>query len=150
MLKIPYYKQETPDDCGPASLQMVFEFLGKKISQKELAQRLGTGATVWASNERMEEIAREEGLSTFMQTSGTIEGLRKFLDKGIPVIVNFIEPEGDGHFAPVLGVTEKEIIFNDPWHGEKYTLSLEYFVQNWRSFEGNREKWLLAISQSTL
>lgn len=150
MLKIPYHKQETEDDCGPASLQMVFEFLGSKISQKELAERLGTGKEIWASNERMEEIAREEKFYTSMQSGSSLEMIGNFIQRGIPVIVNFIEPEGDGHFAPVVGLNEKEIFLNDPWHGEHYVLSLDYFLKHWHSFEGDRKEWLLAISNTPI
>jgi len=38
-LSIPFYKQPTPSSCGPASLQMVFEFLGKKIALSEISSK---------------------------------------------------------------------------------------------------------------
>jgi len=34
--KVPFYKQEGKNDCGPTALQMVLEYLGEKHSREEL------------------------------------------------------------------------------------------------------------------
>ncbi len=35
-LKVPFYKQESKNDCGPTALQMVLEYLGEAHSKEEL------------------------------------------------------------------------------------------------------------------
>jgi uncharacterized protein YvpB len=35
-LEVPFYKQESKNDCGPTALQMVLEYLGKNHSRQEL------------------------------------------------------------------------------------------------------------------
>ena len=40
-LKVPFYKQTTPLNCGPTALKMVLEYLGEKFSIEELEKRTG-------------------------------------------------------------------------------------------------------------
>lgn len=42
ILRVPFYKQEEKNDCGPIALKMVLEFLGEKHSIEELRKRCET------------------------------------------------------------------------------------------------------------
>ena len=40
-IKVPFHQQETEYDCGPATLKMVLEYLGRETTIKEVKQILG-------------------------------------------------------------------------------------------------------------
>ncbi len=48
-LNIPFYKQESKNDCGPTALQMVLEYLGEKYSKKKLINLVDSdkSGTTW-------------------------------------------------------------------------------------------------------
>ena len=126
---------------------MIFEYFGKMKTQEELSARLCAGPEVWVANEDLEKIAKEEGFHTKSMTGATIENLKKFIDTDIPVIFNYIDPDNqEGHFAVVVDYSDEYLVLNDPWYGKDFPLPLEYIQNNWRSFEGDRPQWLLAIS----
>lgn len=126
---------------------MIFEYFGKIKSQEELSKRLGANSDVWVSNEELEIVAQENGFYTQSATNATLEDLKAFVDQGIPTIINYIDPDNhEGHFAIVTDYTDTFLVLNDPWYGNYFALPLEYIAQNWRSFDGNRPQWLLAIS----
>ena len=147
MLTLPHHQQKTLHDCGPACLQMIFEYFGKMKTQEELSSRLCAGPDVWVANEDLEKIAKEEGLYTKSMTGAMIDDLKRFVDAGVPTIINYIDPDNkEGHFAVVVDYTDEYIVLNDPWYGKDFPLPLEYIENNWRSYEGERQQWLLALS----
>jgi ABC-type bacteriocin/lantibiotic exporter with double-glycine peptidase domain len=151
MLSLPHHKQKTLHDCGAACLQMIFEYFGKMKTQEELSKALCAGPDIWVTNEDLETIAQNEGLHTRSMTGATIEDLKGFIEKDIPVIINYIDPDNqEGHFAVVVDVTHMYIVLNDPWYGKDFPLPLSYILANWRSYEGDRPQWLLAVSKEKI
>ena len=130
---------------------MIFEYFGNTQTQEELSVRLSAGPDVWVSNEELEVVAQEAGFETRGMAGATFEDLRRFLDAEIPVIINYIDPDNsEGHFAVVIGYTDDSILLNVPWYGKDFLLPITYLADHWRSFEGNRSQWLLAISNKSI
>lgn len=151
MLSLPHHKQKTLYDCGPACLQMIFEYFGNVKTQEALSARLNAGPDTWVSNEELEIVAQEVGFYTKSMTNATLEDLTICIDSGIPTIINYIDPDNhEGHFAVVVDYTSDYLVLNDPWYGKDFPLPFSYIVDNWRSFEGDRQQWLLAISKEKI
>ena len=146
MIAVPYYNQDTSYNCGPAALQMVFAHYGFHFSEGELARRLKTKKETGTRNYRLAKMARREGFITKTKSGASLNQIKQYLDRDIPVIVNFIEPShNDYHFAVVVGLTNGDVVLNDPWNGEKFTLPKKEFIKSWRSGERNHTHWLLAL-----
>jgi len=147
MLKIPYFKQDTRYSCGPATLQMIFAFYGKEISETNLTERLKTKEGDGTKHSNLIRVANEEGFYVYVNTDSSIEEVREILAKDIPVIVNFVEPSNEeGHYAVVVDITGEKIFLNDPWNGENFEMSIIDFENRWQSGDGLHKEWLMAVS----
>ena len=95
----------------------------------------------------MIEVFRKRGLYCYVNKDGTLEQIKNFLEEGIPVVVNYIEPSAeDGHFAVVVNLTDSVIVLNDPWNGENFVLNREEFLNRWHSKYDDASRWYLAVS----
>ncbi|MFA6408398.1 MAG: peptidase C39 family protein [Candidatus Paceibacterota bacterium] len=149
MMLVPYYKQKTDYTCGPACLKMVFEYLGKKeVTKEELGVLVKTHPERGTSTDDMRLAVIEHGLFYSEKKEASLEDIRSFIARDIPVIVDFIEPEDeDRHFAVVVGIDTERITLNDPWHGEGFTMPVDDFEKRWGSPKNRYPKWLMAISR---
>ncbi len=147
MLNVPFYKQDTNYTCGPTALQMVFAYYGVRVSEKELTERLDTETSTGTKHEPMIEIAREEGFFVYVNNHASLEEVGYILGLNIPVIVHYIEPSSEeGHYAVAVDLTDENILLNDSWNGEQFTIAREDFIRRWRDDKGEAMQWLLAIS----
>lgn len=139
-IEVPFYYQIKNYYCGPAALQMVFDFYGENISQFEIAdvartvpyvtytdemRRAGHFSNLSTSmgNELSENITgytlRKLGYAAFEQWSMTIEDLKSLIDRGFPIILlmQWIPnvPEY-GHYRVAVGYNETHVFLHDPWN----------------------------------
>lgn len=134
-IKMPYVRQENDYYCGPAVLQMILEKFGVKKSQKEIAQAANSTLERGTFHRDMCRMAKENNLYVYAKKNATIEEIEKLVDQGFPVVVNYIEPEGDGHYAIVIGYGTDDLIFNDPYHGEKFRFPKKEFKHRWHNIK---------------
>ncbi len=147
MLKVPYFKQDTDYTCGPTALQMVLAFYGIRISEEKLAKLLETNEDVGTRHKAMIDFAREEGCHVYVNTCSTLEEIKKFLEEEKPVIVHFIEPDGNvGHYSVVVYMDDENIVLHDPWNGEGFQMVLRDFENRWYDGNLNSEKWIMVLS----
>ncbi|OGY67721.1 MAG: hypothetical protein A3H63_01330 [Candidatus Harrisonbacteria bacterium RIFCSPLOWO2_02_FULL_45_10c] len=145
---IPYYRQKNKYYCGPASLAMVFDYFGKRLSQERLAKELHTTPREGSDNPVMIRVAKRHGFSVSTYRRANFQILRRFLDKRVPVIVAYIEPAGnEGHYAVVSSLTRNYIVLRDPWNGKNFQLSRYEFLRRWRDEEKKQERWLMAVQK---
>ena len=145
-LKIPYHRQKKNYTCGPAVLQMVFEYFKTYVPQKKLAKAAGTNKKSGTGHKAMIDLARSHGFFCYVNENSTINEIKHFIELGFPVIVNYIEPsQNEGHWAVVSGFNGREIILNDPWNGKNFHLSQRWFKNHWHNKSGNRKKSLLVL-----
>jgi ABC-type bacteriocin/lantibiotic exporter with double-glycine peptidase domain len=161
-LKIPYHKQENPYYCGPAVLQMVFEYFGCLKDQKYLAEFSKTSEAFGTSNLNMIKTVSEHGFYYYEKNNSNFVEVKSFLNMGLPVIVRFIVPElGNDpvygspyeHFAIIKKVNKKSLIFDDPtyWGGGKnFKISKEKFLKKWLCPQNNGERWIMVVSDKDL
>ncbi|MDP2704742.1 MAG: cysteine peptidase family C39 domain-containing protein, partial [bacterium] len=136
-MKVPYHKQSETFTCAPASLKMVFEYFGRHISEQELADELKTDKKNGTRNNKIIKTAVEHGFFCYANNDSEIGEIESFLKKGLPVIVNYIEPSNDeGHYAVVVGLSDDYLFLNDPWNGKKFEISREEFLKRWKDSDG--------------
>lgn len=151
MLTIPYCKQETGYDCGPAVARMVLAFFGRYDDEAHLRSLMKTDAASGTSNRALLDVMRSHGLHATVLEEADIDAIETSISRGIPVIVNYINPAtGHGHFAVVIGCTASTITLNDPKNGEGYSLPTGVFNAHWRSGDGLHHRWMLAVSTAPI
>jgi len=149
MIQVPYFKQKKSYTCGPASLKMVLKFFGKNLNEDTIARKLKTSKQ-GTSHREIIDFARQNGFYCYVHENSTIHELRHFINLGLPVIVNYIEPkDNEGHYAVVVGFKKNGLILNDPWNGANFILKEKDFKDRWHDRHKNYRcsGWLLVISK---
>ncbi len=143
-IKIPYYRQETDYFCGPACLKMVFEFSGKKISQKKLAELLKTNKKRGTLRRDMAKTARRFGLDVKIFSGKSIADVKKFLSAGKIIIAIFVEPSAEeDHYSIITDVKGKNVFLNDPWAGKSFKIKQKDFIARWSKWN----RWFMVIGR---
>jgi uncharacterized protein YvpB len=160
-ISVPYWGQTDTYYCGPACLQMVFDYYGEAIPQREIAEVARTASAAGGTytddlrraahfsnmstsmgSEMPENITgyslRKLGYSAFEWNGMTIDQLKALIDQDYPIIaLMYTVPEGFGHFRVVIGYDDTYIYTNDPWHfgggygGPNYRLNYTQFNELW-------------------
>lgn len=114
LIKVKYYREEKTYTCGPAALKIAFSHFGKHFSEKELVKFSGGIKVSGTTFEQMKKIAKKAGFRVVVaKTGNTWRDLQKFIDMGLPVIVDF-RCYGDGHYSVAVGYDKKHIYIMDP------------------------------------
>lgn len=171
-INVPHHYQINDYYCGPAALQMLFDYYGPIISQEEIAEVARTddyeGGTFWFELRRaahFSEIStsrgrvlaehitgyskRKIGYAAFSTNLKNATCLKNLLDKGIPILIITWSSEEklSKHFRVVIGYSLENdkisnFIINDPAIGPNYIMDYDYFVNLWDS----NSNWSLFIS----
>lgn len=134
--------QESESMCGPASLKMVLDYYGVEKSEEELAKICKTTKELGTSNENIKEAAELLGFKVQMKSNSTFEDISHWLDKKVPVIVDWITRGGDdsniaeGHYSVVVGLDYGYIYLQDPELGKIRKIEKEDFMRVWFDFKG--------------
>ena len=116
LLPVPHRKQSHAGACLPASVGMVLEFLGRPMSEADLARRLGTKSfgTPALNLRRLQRL----GLAVIYE-SVTLATLRAHLEAGNPCLV-FVRTgdlpywdEDTAHVLVAIGIDDEAIYVND-------------------------------------
>jgi ABC-type bacteriocin/lantibiotic exporter with double-glycine peptidase domain len=142
-LKVPYQRQTTEWNCGPAVLSSVFASFGIEKDQRELAQELGTKERTGTARRALEKVTRKYGLAAKARTEANFDLIEEALEKKRPVIVNFVEPsDEEGHYAVAVYLTPQTLVLNDPWNGKDFKIKRREFASRWRK----RNNWMMTVS----
>jgi len=157
-ISVPYYRQLRSYYCGPAALQMVFDFYGPVIPQSEIADAARTASDgtytpdmVRASHfsnlstsvgrEMPTNItgytARKLGYAAFEYGGMAIHQLKSLVARGYPIIVLIT-----WHFIVAVGYDSSHITFQDSLNGPKYNMTYQDFDMEW-DYSGH---WALVVS----
>jgi len=138
-VSVPFGYQEKLYWCGPAALDMVFNYFEEGVSQFEVAEV--ARSYPWTTyTDELRRAAHFSGLSTsmgsemptlnitgyfarklgyaaFEQWGMTIDDLRGLINAGYPIVVlTWYSPaHSSGHFRVVVGYNETHVFVNDPW-----------------------------------
>ena len=145
-ISLPYHRQIISYYCGPASLEMLFDFYGPDIPQREIAEVARTAPDGTYTSEMIraahfsnlstsagghsEHItgytARGLGYAAFECWDMTIDQLKSLIVAGYPVIVLTT-----WHFRVAVGYSDTRIIFQDSYYGENTSMTYEEFDNDW-------------------
>jgi len=141
-IHVPFYYQEKDYYCGPAVLQMVFDYYGENISQFEIADVARTmGEPVYSTftdelrraahfsnisismgDEMPENITgytlRRLGYAAFEAQDMDFTQLKSFIDQGKPLILLmwYSQHHVSTHYRVVTGYNETHVFLHDPWN----------------------------------
>jgi len=149
-IKVPFCKQKNLFYCGPACLQMVFSFFGKRESQENIAHLANTSPQKGTSRKNMGKATAGVGFSCCCKNNSTIGEIKRFIKLGLPVIVSYTEPTTEeGHYAVVVGYTARKLILNDPFNGKEFSIKNEDFVSRWYDHERSRrfKRWIMIVKK---
>ena len=147
-MRVPFYWQMNEYPCGPASLQMVFQYFGKHVKQDDLAKTLQTSEDVGTRHGKLIEVATENGFYCYVNNNSTTAEIKYFLSSGLPVVVHFMEEhDNDPHYAVVVSYEKPYFIFNDPWSGREARMSEDRFVRRWHDEKNIHKRWIMVLSQ---
>ncbi|MFX1435838.1 MAG: C39 family peptidase [Promethearchaeota archaeon] len=162
---VPYYSQIKNYYCGPACLEMVFDYYGSDIIQPEIADVAATdiafGGTFTddmrrashfsnlstsVGNEMVNNITgytnRKIGYAAFENYFSSATNLIDLIDAGYPIIVLQWGDDSKswGHFRVVIGYNKDGAIINsfitrDPWFQSFYRINYATFMDFW-SYSG--------------
>jgi hypothetical protein len=141
-IDVPFHYQDVDYYCGPAALQMVFDYHGENISQFEIADVARTvGEPVYSTfTDELRRATHFSNVSTSLgnETSGNITGytlrrlgyaafeahdmnlttLRSYLDEGNPLILLmwYSGYHVSTHYRVATGYNETHVFLHDPWN----------------------------------
>lgn len=140
MIKLKPFR-ETPGFCGPASLKMVLDYYGVSVSEADLAKLSGTTKEKGTSIKGLIRAAKHFGFRVFLKKNSTLNDIRYFIKRKIPVIVDWFS-EDDGHLSVVVDIDKKNIVLMDPQLSKilifirRRKFSTETFHRIWFDFPG--------------
>jgi len=148
--EVPYFNQNDPYWCGPASMSMVLGYWGNSISQEDVAAEIyDPGARIT----RMADMVSYPLTFGFKSQdfTGSIHDLKTWIDNGVPVIVlqRFSLEDPYGHYRVAVGYNDSSamMVTFDPKKGMNFTITYSEFVQLWKP--GSTfwtTNWTLAIT----
>jgi len=150
-LRVPFYWQINNYACGPAVLQMLLKFYGISRSQKNLMKLAKTNKRVGTTRRNLVLAFKKFDLNTTVVFPSELKTIQEYLKKKMPVIVSYLELDSDQeHFSVIIGMTKKDLVFQDPWLGEKYQIDRKNFLLRWHNSSRSKKYrgWLLVVSQT--
>ena len=148
ILELHHYKQEKGSfACGPTSLKIVFEFYGKKCSSADLIKECNTLPGKGTTHSKLKEITRKKGFK-IISGNGSINKIIYYINRGFPVIVNYINPKSKrGHYSVIKGYTKdfKKFIFSDPSNGSNFKMNIDDFEKAWHNSKNTSKHWFLVV-----
>jgi len=146
-VSVPYHRQIKYYYCGPASLEMVFDFYGPDIPQLEIADvaRTAPDGTYTCDMVRAAHFSnfstsvgremkgnitgytdRKLGYATFEHWGFTMDELKSLIDAGYPIIVLTT-----WHYRVVVGYNDTHVTFQDSYYGRMFNMTYEAFDKDW-------------------
>lgn len=146
-INLPSVRQAYSFDCGAASVQSIMAFYGNNIREEKLMTALGTDSSDGTLVVNIIKFFKDHGFDVTAK-SLTLDELKGFLDKKIPVVVviqaweddpqvGYKDDWADGHYVVCQGYTDDgKFIFEDPSSFGKVWLNKDEFLLRWHDIDG--------------
>lgn len=146
MIHLHYFHQRTGYTCGPAAMKMVFDFFGIKVGEKKLKRLLRSNKNKGTTHKRLIAIALKNGFYCYVHNNSLIHDIKSFIDRDLPVIVHYVEPEdNEEHYSVVIGYKRNKLVMNDPWAGKHFKIKISDFEKRWHGVK--KKRWIMVISK---
>ncbi len=130
------------NNCGPTTLAMTLSFWGSEATQSDIAPLLKPDPEdKHVGIDQMADYAAAHGLQAIVRSGGTLEGVKRFLHAGIPVIIEtwYVRDARDqlGHYRLVVGYDEASQLFDlyDSLYDPPTTMAYRELYELWRVFD---------------
>lgn len=141
---LPFQETLNAGMCGAASVKIVLAYYGMEKSEAELAKLLHIDPDLGTDDISLKRVAESLGFSVEIQNEATFEDIAKWLEKGVPPIVDWFtvgraESDSavpDGHYSVVTGLDDECIFLQDPEIGRIRKLARDDFLSVWFDFRG--------------
>lgn len=145
-LKVPFIEQIKDYICGPTALHMVLCYHKNNIPIDRLSQLSKTTEKTGTTRSGLVRAAKTLGYEVHAHSESTLKEIKHWIDKGLPVIVNFRPQRKFGHYAVVIGYTDSSLIFHDPWYGRGVKFKNKKFLYEWYGYhEFAHRRWLMVL-----
>jgi tetratricopeptide (TPR) repeat protein len=148
---VPFEKWLERNYCGPACLAMVLNYWDetRSFSQRKITDEIYDSESQATYNSEMVLYPRTKGFESY-SFQGNLRILKDVVGKDIPVIVltKAIKQIAKGHYRVVIGFDDDEdqIIFHDPFFGDRQAMTSEDFMKVWELGKGrNQSRWMMAV-----
>ena len=140
---VPFREQKN-FDCGPAALAGVFAFWGKTVEMDRVTAAIYMPQLKGTLPMDMERFARESGFKTD-SSAGTLDRLKEFIRRGIPIICLIdtgFGPYRQPHYITAIGFddTNAVVIMHDGSQ-ENRLMSYDAFERAW----ARAGRWMIGI-----
>ena len=149
--KVPFEKWLKRNYCGPACLAMVLNYCDETLSfsQRKIADEIFDSKSQATYNSELVLYPRTKGFVSY-SFQGNLRILKDVVERDIPVIVlnKTIKQIAKGHYRVVIGFDDDEdqIIFHDPYFGERHAMKAKDFMKVWEMGKGrNQLRWMMAV-----
>lgn len=149
-IKVPHNKQDIPYSCGPACLDMMLKYCGKKISEKELTFLCRTNNKTGTSHKNLILAAKKVGFKCYPKSNGTLRDITHRINNCQPTMVNYFDASSkEGHYAVICGYNKRKatIIMNDPWYGKDFEMKWSNFKKIWHNHNKSSSGWMMTIEE---
>jgi len=148
-ISFPDVRQSKSFSCGASAVQAILYYYGIEIREDKLISKLNTNSEEGTNINRIEKLFKEYNLKTKSQQLMTIDDLKSYIDKNIPVII-CIQAWGDknkdyssydnGHYVIAVGYDDKNIICEDPsLNDNRGSLSYQELDKRWHDIDGKNK-----------
>jgi len=144
LIRLPLTRQSSNYTCGVAVLQSILYFHDAQddYSEDTLVKELKADPVNGTSYQAMANFARSKGYLVDVRTGMTLDDIRDFIEKGVPIIVlvqawaespvDYSRDWDDGHYAVAIGYDRDSVYFMDPSTMGNYTyLPNQEFLDRW-------------------
>jgi len=148
---VPFEKWRGRNFCGPACLTMVLNYWDetRSFSQRKISDEIYDSQSQATFNSDLVLYPRTKGFESY-SFQGNLRILKDVVGKDIPAIVltKAIKQVTEGHYRVVIGFDDDQdqIIFHDPYFGERTAMTSEDFMKVWELGKGrNQSRWMMAV-----
>lgn len=139
MIDIQPFKQSDDSLCGPAVIKMVLQYYGISASEGEIAELCGHSYELGCDDVGMERALKHFGLNVFIQNNSTFEDIHYWLERRVPVIVDWfsagynvgVADPPNGHSSIVIELDDNYIYLLDPEFGGIRKMTRTDFMRCW-------------------
>jgi len=148
---VPFEKWLERNYCGQACLAMVLNYWDetRSFSQRKITDEIYDSESQATYNSDLVLYPRTKGFESY-SFQGNLRILKDVVGKDIPVIVltKAVKQIAKGHYRVVIGFDDDEdqIIFHDPYFGDRNAMTSEVFMKVWELGKGrNQSRWMMAV-----
>lgn len=136
VLDVPYIRQTSLTDCGPASVSMMLQYHNIEFDASKLPSQIMTDPKHGSDMYPVVQYLKGLGAEPTLFYPPNVETLIWSIRKGVPVLVTQAMSEKEQstvHAVVVIGATDSgdTLVIHDPFYGKRVSLNVSTFDRRW-------------------